>query len=76
MSDLGAVFHAMAVSGEELDAPRPPEPTSEVSWKMCRGDCLEHTAHLRRPGYWECSLCQNRIYETSTDPNETDDDQG
>lgn len=74
MSGLGAQFVMMATSGM-ADERQPPEPKSEVSWKMCQGDCLEHTAHLRRRGYWECSLCQNRIYDKSTETTGQDDDQ-
>lgn len=75
MSGLGAQFLAMAVSGD-LDVSQPPEPTSESCWRMCRGNCLEHTAHIRRPGYWECSLCQNRIYDTSTESTGQDGNPG
>jgi hypothetical protein len=67
MSKYAIQFLQMAASGVPTAAePAPAEPKPEVSLKLCQGDCLEHTAHIRRQGYWECSLCQNRIYATDT----------
>jgi hypothetical protein len=66
MSKLAAVFLAMAASAEPTEKAEPVTPPTDSSLKLCQGDCLEYTAHIRRQGYWECSLCQNRIYVADT----------
>lgn len=67
MSKYANMFLRMAASGVPTadPAPAPAEPKPEVSLKLCQGDCLEYTAHIHRAGYFECTLCQNRIYVRS-----------
>jgi len=66
MSKYAILFLQMAASGEPTAAePAPAEPKPEVSLKLCQGDCIEYTAHIHRAGYFECTLCQNRIYARS-----------
>lgn len=75
MSGLGAMFLAMACS-DDADVHQPPELKSGVVVRMCQGNCLEHTPHEYKAGYYECVICQNRIYVKTLVPTGQNEDPG
>lgn len=76
MNGLGSMFLTMATSSASEPATSRDQSVNRAdAWKFCPV-CMEQMPHIRKFDYYECPVCQNRIYDKASVPAGQDEDPG